>query len=195
MAMKKGSKRGPATASRSSRKASSKSSPKTSAKQPSPSLRADMRASELRYRRLFEEAPYGIVLADVGTRRITQINPFLTELLGASRAHFVGREMKALGFFDSARAYRAAIQELDEKGQLKLEDTPLKDSQGRVHRVELTARVYKEQVRPVVQWNVRDVSEHRYAEELHARLAAIVQSSDACSATRRAKRWAGRSRS
>src|SRR5678809_825335 len=56
------------------------------------SLPADMRSSELRYRRLFEEANYGIVLADARTRKITQANPFVTDLLGMPHEEIVGRD-------------------------------------------------------------------------------------------------------
>jgi PAS domain S-box-containing protein len=137
-----------------------------------------MRSSELRYRRLFEEANYGIVLADARTRKITQANPFVTDLLGMPHEEIVGREVKDLGVFGSPREYRAALQALDEKGEMRFDDVRLEDRHGRSHRVEVTARIHHEDLRAVVQWNLRDVTERRRAEEVRARLAAIVQSSD-----------------
>jgi PAS domain-containing protein len=44
-----------------------------------------IRASELSYRRLFEGAKDGILILDVDTGRISDVNPFLVELLGFSR--------------------------------------------------------------------------------------------------------------
>jgi len=44
-----------------------------------------LRASELSYRRLFEAAKDGILILDVDTGRINDVNPFLTKLLGFSR--------------------------------------------------------------------------------------------------------------
>ena len=41
-----------------------------------------LRASELSYRRLFEAAQDGILILDVSTGRITDVNPFLIKLLG-----------------------------------------------------------------------------------------------------------------
>ena len=38
--------------------------------------------SELRFRRLFEAANDGILILDATTRKITHVNPFLTNLLG-----------------------------------------------------------------------------------------------------------------
>ena len=43
-----------------------------------------LKASELRYRRLFETAKDGILLLDADTGRITDVNPFLEDLLGYS---------------------------------------------------------------------------------------------------------------
>jgi PAS domain-containing protein len=44
--------------------------------------RAVQRNSEIRYRRLFEAARDGILILDAGTRKITDANPFMSEILG-----------------------------------------------------------------------------------------------------------------
>src|ERR1043165_1424062 len=46
---------------------------------------AGMRASEVRYRRLFEAARDGILILDPASRRITDSNPFMSELLSYPR--------------------------------------------------------------------------------------------------------------
>ena len=50
-----------------------------------------LRASELSYRRLFEAAKDGILILDVDTGRINDVNPFLIKLLGFSRSEMVGK--------------------------------------------------------------------------------------------------------
>ena len=45
-----------------------------------------LKASEIRYRRLFETAKDGILILDADTGRITDANPFLQEMLGYSHA-------------------------------------------------------------------------------------------------------------
>src|ERR1700676_806778 len=50
-----------------------------------------MRASELSYRRLFEAARDGILILDVDTGRISDVNPFLVELLGFSHREMSGK--------------------------------------------------------------------------------------------------------
>ncbi|MCA1760262.1 MAG: PAS domain S-box protein, partial [Bacteroidales bacterium] len=48
-------------------------------------LTEKLRASEVRYRRLFESAKDGILILDAETGKIVDVNPFLTKLLGYSK--------------------------------------------------------------------------------------------------------------
>src|SRR3972149_4364941 len=52
-----------------------------------------LKASEARYRRLFETAKDGIPLLDADTGRITDANPFLMGLLGYSHAELLGKKL------------------------------------------------------------------------------------------------------
>ncbi len=52
----------------------------------------DLQISEIRYRRLFESTRDGILILDAETRKITDVNPFMIELLGYTREEFIGRE-------------------------------------------------------------------------------------------------------
>jgi PAS domain S-box-containing protein len=58
-----------------------------------------LRASELGYRRLFEAAKDGILILDVDTGRITDVNPFLFKLLGFSRSEMIGKTVGELSPF------------------------------------------------------------------------------------------------
>lgn len=53
-----------------------------------------LRASELSYRRLFEAAQDGILILDLETGRIKDVNPFLVELLGFSHSEMVGKNRR-----------------------------------------------------------------------------------------------------
>jgi PAS domain-containing protein len=48
-----------------------------------------LRGSEVRYRRLFEAAQYGILILDSLTGLITDANPYLIGLLNCSHEEFV----------------------------------------------------------------------------------------------------------
>ena len=58
-----------------------------------------IRASELRYRRLFETAPDGILILDSDTGQVVDANPFMKDLLGYSQEEFLGRKLWEIGTF------------------------------------------------------------------------------------------------
>ncbi len=131
-----------------------------------------LEVSEIRYRRLFEAAHDGILILDLPTRRITAVNPFLTELLGYPPERFIGKELWEIGVFRDKEASQGAMEELHAKGSVRFEDLPLQDRNGRRHAVEIVANIYQEDHQPVIQCNVRDISERkRFQDERAAHLA------------------------
>ena len=52
-----------------------------------------MRNSEMRFRRLFETAKDGILILDSNTGKITEANPFISELLGYRTDELLGKEL------------------------------------------------------------------------------------------------------
>jgi PAS domain S-box-containing protein len=127
--------------------------------------------SEIRYRRLFEAAHDGILILDVKDRRITDVNPFLLDLLDFPADHFIGKELWEIGLFKDKDESQAAMQELHEKGSIRFEDKPLQDRNGRRRPVEIVANIYQEDHQPVIQCNIRDISERkRFADEREAHL-------------------------
>src|ERR1041385_9203588 len=95
-----------------------------------------LRISELRYRRLFRSARDGILILDALTLKITDVNPFMTELLGYSRAEFLGKELWEIGLFSDKEASQSAFRELQETGYLHYEDLPLQNIDGKLREVE-----------------------------------------------------------
>lgn len=79
----------------------------------------DIRTSEMRYRRLFETARDGILILDVITCKITDVNPFMVELLGYSRDEFVGKELWEIGLLKDEEASAKAFTELQENGYIR----------------------------------------------------------------------------
>ena len=70
-----------------------------------------LRASETRYRRLFEAAQDGILILDADSGKIVDANPFMAQLLGYAPAELVGQELWELGFFEDVTASKAAFRE------------------------------------------------------------------------------------
>src|SRR6266850_2329654 len=127
----------------------------------------ELRTSEIRYRRLFEEARDGILILDASTLKITDVNPFMTELLGYTHEEFSGKELWEIGLFKDKKASQAAFQELQTTGYMRHEDLPLVTLEGEVKQVEFVSNVYEEDSKKVIQCNIRDITERKVAEKEH----------------------------
>lgn len=141
-------------------------------------VEAELVASELRYRRLFETAQDGILILDAESGMVDDVNPFLVKLLGFSREEFLGKAIWDLGFFKDVVANAANFSELREKGYIRYEDLPMETRDGRRVAVEFVSNVYLVNGLRVIQCNVRDVSARRRMEEelrkLHGELEERV---------------------
>src|ERR1044072_2706249 len=138
-----------------------------------------LRISELRYRRLFEAARDGILILDAVTLKITDVNPFMTELLGYSHAEFLGKELWEIGLFGDKEASHAAFKELQRTGYLRYEDLPLQDTNGKLRDVEFVSNVYEEDGLQVIQCNIREITDRKRAEKERTLLLAAAQAARA----------------
>jgi PAS domain S-box-containing protein len=121
-------------------------------------------ASELRYRRLFEAAPDGIIMVDSKTRQIADVNPFLVKFLGYTREEVIGRELFEIGLLKDEAASQAAFRELQAVGSIRYEDLPLETKEGRRVDVEFVSNLYQEGDQQVIQCNVRDITVRKNTE-------------------------------
>jgi PAS domain S-box-containing protein len=129
-----------------------------------------VRVSEVRFRRLFEAAHDGVLLIDPATCKITDANPFMTQLLGYRHAQLVGKELFEIGLLQDEAASREMFQRLKRKHEVRYEDLPLKSQAGRHQEVEVVANLYQENGHAVIQCNIRDITERKLAE--HALVAS-----------------------
>ena len=131
----------------------------------------DLRASEIRYRRLFESAREGILILDAASRQIIDVNPFMVKSLGYSRDEFLGRELWEIGLFKDRDESRAAFRELRTTGYIRYQHLPLQTKTGKPWEVEFVSNLYTENGRQVVQCNVRDITGRQRQEEALIELA------------------------
>ena len=136
------------------------------------------RASEIRYRRLFETAHDGVLLLDPATRKIVDANPFMTRLLGYTHRQLVGKELFEIGLLKDEAASQDMFKKLKRKHEVRYEDLPLKSRAGSLQEVEVVANLYQENGHPIIQCNIRDITQRKLAEIHSLRLAAIVECSD-----------------
>ena len=138
-----------------------------------------LRASEIRYRRLFEAARDGILILDAASLKITDVNPFMMELLGYSRDEFLGRELWEIGLFSDKEASQTAFREVQAKGYLRYEDLPLQTAKGRLREVEFVSNVYEEGANKVIQCNIRDITNRKRSEDERRQLLESAQAAHA----------------
>ena len=134
-----------------------------------------LKASEVSYRRLFEAARDGILILDADTGQITDVNPFLLELLGFSHSEIVGKTVGELSPFRDVVSNQDVLERLQKEGCVRYDDLPLKTKDGRSVDVEFVSNVYQAGNKWVIQCNIRDITARRRAEESNARLAMAVE--------------------
>jgi len=123
-----------------------------------------LRASELSYRRLFEAALDGILILDVATGRIEDVNPFLIELLGFSRDEMVGKTVAELSPFKDAQLNKAIFEQLRAERHVRYADMPLQTKAGLEVQVEFVSNVYQAGDREVIQCNIRQITKRKAME-------------------------------
>ena len=124
-----------------------------------------LKISETRYRRLFESAQDGILILDAETGQISDVNPFLVEMLGYSHEEFLGKKLWEIGPFKNREASKAAFLELQGKGYVRYKDLPLETKEGRLIAVEFVSNVYLVNHHKVIQCNIRDITERKLIAE------------------------------
>lgn len=138
-----------------------------------------LRTSEIRYRRLFEAARDGILILNAVTLKITDVNPFMIELLGYSRDELLGKELWEIGLFSDKEASQAAFRKLQDTGYLRYEDLPLETVGGKLREVEFVSNVYEEGNHQVIQCNIRDITDRKLVEEERRQLLESCQVAEA----------------
>ncbi len=155
-------------------------------------FQAEIRRSEVRYRRLFEAAKDGILIVDPMSCKITDCNPYLLDLLGYSRGEIIGKELWQIGLHKEEHASQEAFRELQDCGFIRYEDLPLETKNGTLCEVEFVSNLYHENGASVIQCNVRDISDRKTAERALAAATDANQASEKseseCAHLRRAGR-------
>ncbi len=124
-----------------------------------------LRASETRYRRLFETAKDGILILDAETGMIVDVNPFLVEMLGFSHEQFVGKAIWEIGLFKDIASNKDKFIELQRQEYVRYEDLPLETADGRQIEVEFVSNIYTVDNQKVIQCNIRDITERKRKEK------------------------------
>ncbi len=131
-----------------------------------------LQASEARYRKLFEAAEDGILILDADSGKITDVNPFLKELMGYSHEELLGKKLWELGIFKDIANSEKAFLELQDKEYVRYEDLPLQHKDGHRLDVEVVSNIYVVNHVKVVQYNIRDIADRK---KIEAALMEIIK--------------------
>jgi two-component system CheB/CheR fusion protein len=121
-------------------------------------------AAEARYRRLFEAAKDGIVIAHAGTGEIVDSNPFVSKLFGYPRGALLGRKFWETDLFKDSEIDASMLSDLHEAESIQKSLT-LNAESGEAVEVEIIASAHTEGDKRVVQFNIRDVTARKRLEE------------------------------
>jgi diguanylate cyclase (GGDEF)-like protein/PAS domain S-box-containing protein len=133
-----------------------------------------IKTSELRYRRLFEAAQDGILILDAKTGAITDVNPFLIDLLKYSREEFIGKKLWEVGAFKDIKASKNAFLALQKNEYIRYKDLPLSTKDGKLIQVEFVSNVYLEGSEKVIQCNIRDITKRKQAQDARLKGEALL---------------------
>jgi len=123
-----------------------------------------LKASEVRYRRLFETAKDGILILDADTGRIMDANPFLEDMLEFSLSELSGKTLWEIGPFKDVAASQKAFRQLQRQEYIRYDNLPLETKTGQHKQVEFVCNVYWVDDKRVIQCNIRDITARKNAE-------------------------------
>ena len=124
-----------------------------------------LRASEARYRKLFEEATEGVVLADATTGEILDCNEAFSQLSGYNRLELIGKPQAVLHPMEEGNPTlsRTFVQHRDQKdGAVLIADLVTKA--GEVRQVEIKASILELNGRKIMQGFFYDITGRKRAE-------------------------------
>ncbi|HBA86451.1 MAG TPA: GGDEF domain-containing protein [Geobacter sp.] len=133
-----------------------------------------LQASEARYRRLFETAKDGIMIVDADSGEITEANPFLFGMIGYAREEVLGRKLWEIPPFAGIAGNSVEFEAQQHRDYYHDDDLQLVTKDQRQVAVEVVSTSYVAEEAKVLQYNVRDITVRKRAEE------ALLKSEEQC---------------
>jgi PAS domain S-box-containing protein len=126
--------------------------------------RSPLRASEIRFRRLFETAQDGVLILDGQTHRILEANPFITALLRRPKKELIGKRLPDVGILKDKEERRKKFEQLLKGGCVRFEHSWPGSDPGRFEELEFVCNAYDEGRRRLIQCNIRDIAQRKEGE-------------------------------
>ena len=124
-----------------------------------------LKASEMRYRRLFETAKDGILILDFETGHIVDANAFIVNIIDRPIDKIIGEHLWEIGLFKNKEESELVFKELKSKSYVRFDDMPIQKENGTIAEVEFICNVYLSDNKKVIQCNIRDITERKRIEK------------------------------
>jgi len=144
------------------------------------------KAADVRYRRLFESAPYGILVLDAETGVVVDVNPAVCRLLGVESQDIVGQPLWNVPAFKNAAASKQHFSEVVRQPHVRYDDLPLETRDGQIRHVEMVSTLFLAESKQFVQCTIHDITERVQRERADGERAE-QESLQASAAARRAR--------
>jgi diguanylate cyclase (GGDEF)-like protein/PAS domain S-box-containing protein len=118
-----------------------------------------LKASEIRYRRLFETAPYGILVLDAETGVVVDVNPAMLQLLDYAPAEILDQPLWSIPAFKNAASAKRHFRDLVRQPHFRYDDLPVETKDGQIRHVELVSTLFVADSKQFVQCTVHDITE------------------------------------
>ena len=135
---------------------------------------ASLEESEIRYRKLFEEAPDSVVLIDADSGEIVEFNTHAHEALGYTRDEFRQLRVEELEAAGSPETLSSRIESLERQGSDGF-DTLHQTKDGEIRNVKVNVTALNLGGRTYLQNIWSDITAHKHAERQMARQNEILQ--------------------
>lgn len=136
--------------------------------------------AEIRFQRLFETAKDGIVVIDVETETVLDVNPFFLELTGFAREDLVGKRVADAGRMLGLTRVDTLVSETREQEIVRHDDVEISTRDRGSISIDVVGNQYYVGSQPVIQLNVRDISPRKQAakalRESEERFRLLVES-------------------
>jgi len=145
-----------------------------------------LKTSEIRYRRVFETAPDGILVLDAETGMVIDANPAVCRLLGYEQDEMLDQPLWSIPAFKNAAATKNHFRDLVQQPHVRYDDLPLETKDGQIRHVELVGTLFLADNKPFAQCTIHDITARIQREREDGERAR----QESLSATRAARRSA-----
>jgi diguanylate cyclase (GGDEF)-like protein/PAS domain S-box-containing protein len=143
-----------------------------------------IKAAEIRYRRVFETAPYGILVLDAETGVVVDVNPCLADMIDTAPGAILDQPLWSIPAFKNAAATKSHFRDVVRQPHVRYDDLPLELKDGQIRHVELVSALFPADSKQYVQCIVHDITERVNRERQDGERAQEERASAASTARR-----------